>query len=168
VTRILVIDDDRQIGALAVELLKAEGYQADSAADGISGLSRPRSRDTGKRRSRMHGFPVQTSGRTVRRVNRMSLHLYASTPGLAPLRRAPPANHRNDFGASASSTASGSHRPRRSLRLPPGGAAGGRGWGGARADRTLSRPRPPQNRRHVRRQAPGSPRMLIKGCYRFF
>lgn len=36
--RVLVIDDDDQMRALAVELLEAEGYQADSAADGTAGL----------------------------------------------------------------------------------------------------------------------------------
>ena len=48
-----------------------------------------------------------------------------------------------------------------------GGAAGGRGWGGARADRTLSPPGPPQNRRHVRRQAPRPPGMPMKGAIVF-
>ncbi len=38
-TRILVIDDESQLSALTVEMLRDEGYEADSAADGASGLS---------------------------------------------------------------------------------------------------------------------------------
>jgi DNA-binding response OmpR family regulator len=37
--RVLVIDDDNQIRALTVEMLEAEGYRVDSAADGTAGLS---------------------------------------------------------------------------------------------------------------------------------
>jgi len=36
--RVLVIDDDSQIRALTVEMLEAEGYRVDSAADGTAGL----------------------------------------------------------------------------------------------------------------------------------
>jgi CheY-like chemotaxis protein len=55
---VLVIDDDSQIRALTVEMLEAEGYQVDSAADGTAGLS------IGKA-AEFHGIPVVTSDLVV-------------------------------------------------------------------------------------------------------